>query len=100
VVAFVSPRTGDDDIYLLDTLTGQTANLTAHSAEAACASEDRDPAWAPDGASLAFASHRDGNWELYLWSADDGSVTRLTTDLGYDGAPAWSPDGSRLAFES
>jgi len=94
VVAFVSPRTGDDDIYLLDPLTGQIANLTAHPAE------DRDPAWSPDGARLAFASHRDGNWELHLWSAADGSVTRLTTDPAYDGAPAWSPDGSRLAFES
>jgi len=100
VVAFVSPRTGDDDIYLLDPITGQTANLTAHPAEAALASEDRDPAWSPDSTRLAFASHRDGNWELYLWSADDGSMTRLTTDLAYDGAPAWSPDGTSLAFES
>ncbi len=94
MVAFVSPRTGDDDIYLLDPPTGQIANLTAHPAE------DRDPAWSPDGTRLAFASHRDGNWELYLWSAADGSVTRLTTDLTYDGAPTWSPDGTRLAFES
>jgi len=94
VVAFVSPLTGDDDVYLLDPLTGQTANLTAHPAE------DRDPAWSPDGTRLAFASHRDGNWELYLWSAADGSITRLTTDPAYDGAPAWSPDGTHLAFES
>jgi len=94
VVAFVSTRTGDDDIYLLAPLTGQIANLTAHPAE------DRDPAWSPDGTLLAFASHRDGNWELYLWSAADGSVTRLTTGPAYDGAPAWSPDSTRLAFES
>jgi TolB protein len=94
VVAFVSPRTGDDDIYLLDPLTGQIANLTAHPAE------DRDPAWSPDGIRLAFASNRDGNRELYLWAAADGSITRLTTDPAYDGAPAWSPDGTRLAFES
>jgi TolB protein len=93
-VAFVSPQTGDDDIYLLDPLTGQTANLTAHPAE------DRDPAWSPDGTCLAFASNRDGNWELYLWAADDGSVTRLTNDPAYDGAPTWSPDGTHLAFES
>jgi len=94
VVAFVSPQSGDDDIYLLDPLTGQVANLTSNPAE------DRDPAWSPDGTRLAFASNRDGNWELYLWSAADGSITRLTTDPAYDAAPAWSPDGTRLAFES
>jgi WD40 repeat protein len=89
----LSPN-GNDDIYLLNLLTGQVANLTAHPAE------DRDPAWSPDGTRLAFASHRDGNWELYLWSAADGSVTRLTNHPAYDGAPTWSPDGTRLAFES
>jgi TolB protein len=93
-VAFVSPRTGNDDIYLLAPLTGQIANLTAHPAE------DRNPAWSPDGTRLAFASNRDGNWELYLWSTADGSITRLTADPAYDGAPAWSPDGTHLAFES
>jgi len=110
VVAFVSSHTGDDDIYLLDPLTGQVANLTAHSFANSFANsqdkaqdrpaEDRDPAWSPDGTRLAFASNREGNWELYLWSATDGSITRLTTDPAYDGAPAWSPDGTRLAFES
>lgn len=94
MVAFVSSLAGNDDIYLLNSLTSQIVNLTAHPAE------DRDPAWSPDGTHLAFASHRDGNWELYLWSAAGGSVTRLTNHPAYDGAPAWSPDGARLAFES
>jgi TolB protein len=69
-------------------------NLTRHPAD------DRAPAWRPDGTAIAFESHRDGNWELYLLNLLDGNVRRLTDNLAYDGAPSWSPDGTQLAFES
>jgi len=50
-------------------------------------------------ARIAFASHRDGNWEVYVMDAD-GARTHLTTDPGYDLQFAWSPDGARLVFLS
>ena len=62
--------------------------------------DDRAPAWRPDGNAIAFESHRDGNWEVYILSLADGSLVRLTEDPAYDGAPAWSPDGTEIAFES
>jgi TolB protein len=86
--------TGNGEIYLLDTDTGETLNLTRNPAD------DRAPAWSPDSSQLAFESHRDGNWEIYILSLLDGSLTRLTDNPAYDGAPAWSPDGSEIAFES
>lgn len=49
---------------------------------------------------MAFQSHKDGNWELYLLALDSGQIKRLTDDLDYDGAPSWSPDGKQIAFES
>ncbi len=49
---------------------------------------------------IAFASDRDGNFEVYLMDADGGGQTRLTEDAGEDYSPAWSPDGGRLAFVS
>jgi Tol biopolymer transport system component len=49
---------------------------------------------------LAFASDRDGNFEIYVMDTDGGGQLRLTESPGEDYSPAWSPDGSRLAFVS
>ncbi len=50
---------------------------------------------------IAFASTRDGNWELYMMpAAQPGQVQRLTEDPADDLFPAWSPDGSKIAFAS
>lgn len=50
------------------------------------------PAWAPDGARLAFVH---GNAVATL-DLRTGAVTRLTSGYG----PAWSPDGKMIAFTS
>src|SRR5437867_1910795 len=55
---------------------------------------------APVTARIAFASDRDGNFEIYVMDADGGGQTRLTEDASEDYSPAWSPDGRRLAFVS
>ena len=49
---------------------------------------------------IAFASDRDGNFEIYSMDADGGGQTRLTENPGEDFSPSWSPDGTRLAFVS
>lgn len=64
------------------------------------AADDRDPAWSPDGKRLAFASRRDGNWELYILEMESGQVTRLTYDSAFEANPTWSPDGVWIAYES
>ena len=51
-------------------------------------------------AQIAFASDRDGNFEIYLMDADGGGLTRLTENNAEDLSPAWSPNGSRIAFVS
>jgi Tol biopolymer transport system component len=55
---------------------------------------------AADAGRIAFASKRDGNWEIYRMNADGTDQRRLTTDRSTDRDPCWSPDGSRVAFVS
>jgi Tol biopolymer transport system component len=72
------------------------------------AAEDVDPAWSPDGTTIAFTSHRDGNIEIYTLNANFdlfdsstwGPPTRLTDDPGVDWFPAWTADSSGLLFST
>ena len=61
---------------------------------------DIQPSWSPDGTRFAFASKRDGNFEIYTMDADGSQLTRLTDDPAEDVEPAWSPDGEKIVFTS
>ena len=57
------------------------------------------PRLSPNGKYVAFASNRNGNWDVFIIRADAPStliqVTRGHTD---DIAPSWSPDGNQLVY--
>lgn len=61
---------------------------------------DVAPTRSPNGEYVAFVSNRDGNWELYITSADGSFVQRATYNEGVDTDPVWSPNGESLVFES
>ncbi len=59
------------------------------------------PALSPDGAALAYASDRDGGFEIYVRQlTPGGNEVRLTSDGRQNVQPAWSPDGTRIAYYS
>jgi len=50
---------------------------------------------------IAFTATRDGNAEIYVMDAADGSnQTNLTNHSSDDSFPTWSPDGTQIAFRS
>lgn len=54
----------------------------------------QDPAWSPDGSTLAFVSV---GYSPGIWAADpDGTNQRQLSSIGDH--PAWSPDGNTIAF--
>jgi TolB protein len=61
---------------------------------------DMHPNWSPDGQSIVFASDRDGNFELYLFTLNSGQVIQLTdTKTGVENLePQWSPNSEMIVF--
>lgn len=62
--------------------------------------DDISPALSPDGQWVAYASRRNGYWDLYALNLASGQVNRLTDTPAYDGAPSWSPDGQWIVYET
>jgi Tol biopolymer transport system component len=66
-------------------------------------SDDRDPAWSPDGTKIVFASNRSprgflGRMHLWMMNADGTGLQQLTTGTDSESQPAWSPDGTRIVY--
>ena len=91
-IVFDSSRSGNRDIYIVDT-SGNLTQLTAG------VYDNGWPVWSPKSNRIAFVSNRDSTWQIYVMDIDGSAQTRLTNDTANDLNPHWLPDGS-LAFTS
>jgi Tol biopolymer transport system component len=85
-VVYMSPKSGSDQIYAVDSSGANETQLTSGS------TNHDYPQWSPDGARIAYTSGSE-TWTI----AADGSDARQIYANGANGPVSWSPDGTRIA---
>jgi tricorn protease len=84
------------EIFTVPAEKGDVRNLT-HTPTVA----ERDPAWSPDGKSIAFFSDQSGEYALHILDqSGSGSVKKI--NLGnppsFFYGPLWAPDSKKIAY--
>jgi tricorn protease len=60
---------------------------------------ERDPAWSPDGKTIAYFSDESGEYALHLRPQSGmGEVKKINLGQGFYFAPRWSPDDTKIAY--
>ncbi|HOJ03559.1 MAG TPA: biopolymer transporter Tol [Bacteroidota bacterium] len=81
------------DLYKVDVATGEEKQLTTGL-------RAYNPAWSPDGSSIAFVYSKDGTINLGLVQADGSGMRPVTAFTKGEQVmtPSWSPDGKWIIF--
>ncbi len=99
-LAFVSTRTGNPQVYIMNA-DGSNVRQVTKQTEGAC-----QPDWSPDGMKIVYVTpclQKKDTYQgssLYIVDLATNTNTALPPSLGGDFEPAWAPDGKRIAFTS
>ena len=96
-IAFVSGRSGPEQIYRMNMDGADVERLTDGTGEAS------NPAWHPNGQHLAFAwtrGYATGKFNIFIMDVATRKYNQLTHDEGRNENPSWAPDGLHLVFAS
>lgn len=81
------------DIYVKGVNSNARVQKTTHKAS------DAFPVISPDGTKIAFASRRNGSYDIFVMNLDSGRAKRqITSSEEPEIAPTWSRDGQRVAY--
>ena len=84
------------EIFTVPTDKGDIRDITRSPAVA-----DRDPAWSPDGKSIAYFSDESGEYELAIRDQSGQGAIRhinLGNPASFFYTPTWSPDSKKIAY--
>ena len=94
-IAFVSDRSGNDELYITDPTGTELRQLTDSPGF------DRAPGWSPDGHHLAFNSRREPHSDrpqIYTLDLETGEQVRVTDSPLEEQRATWSGDGLNIYF--
>jgi Tol biopolymer transport system component len=88
-LAYSSDKSGTEDIYVRDMVTGNERRITSlNGAEVSAA-------WSPDGRTIAFQNE---NFETHTVDVNSGALRQVLPELFAPGRPSWSADGNTIAL--
>jgi TolB protein len=96
-IAFVSGRSGPQQVYRMNIDGSDVERLTPGEGEAS------NPSWHPGGQIIAYAwtrGYATGNFNIFTMDVASRAYTQLTHSEGRNENPSWAPDGAHLAFMS
>src|SRR5688500_16723095 len=82
------------DLWVADAAGGAGRRLTTDDGV------ESNPAFSPDGKTIAFSAQYEGNLDVYTIPVDGGIPTRLTWHPGPDIVQCFTPDGKAVLFTS
>jgi len=80
------------DLYKVPAGGGTAIRLTTQD------SYECSPVWSPDSKQIAFASNRNGNFDVFIMSSEGGAAKRLTTHSAGEQPTTFTPDGKYILF--
>ena len=98
-IAYVSAKTGNKEIWVMDYDGGNQHQLT-HMKSIALT-----PRWSPDTSRIAFTCYVPGRFgvtsaQICIYSMPSSRLISFPRFRGTNSSPAWSPDGQQIAFMS
>jgi TolB protein len=97
-IAFISARTGNKELWLMDYDGSNQHALTSLGSIALT------PRWAPDASRIAFTCFASANGvvsaQICMYSMDTNKLVSFARYRSTNTSPTWSPDGSQVMFAS
>jgi TolB protein len=97
-LAWVSGRTGEPQIYIMDQDGANTQRMTDGGYAVS-------PTWSPNGQLLSFSWNRKygpgdpGGQDIYVMDIASKRWLQTTHEAGSNDFPSWAPDGRHIVFE-